>query len=87
MSESKQPSPAASFAVSRWRPDVWPGDQRKADRVVRQFRAELVAAGALVRVGRELIILEARYEAWLSRHDSEVENFDVAANRRRMVQP
>jgi hypothetical protein len=49
--------------------------------LVREFRSELTEAGALARVGRELVIIGARYEKWLQKKGADVPNFDCAANR------
>jgi hypothetical protein len=43
---------------------------------VRVHRQELVAAGALSRVGRELVVLGARYVRWLERKAVDVGHFD-----------
>lgn len=37
--------------------------------------------GALVRVGRELVVLGGRYSRWLERQATNVPGFEIAPNR------
>jgi hypothetical protein len=50
--------------------------------MVRAHKDELLAAGALTRVGREIIVLGARYTRWLEAQATKVPGFEVAANRK-----
>lgn len=72
-----------SWSVSQWPEEIYPGEPGKARYLVRAHRDELLQAGALVRVGRELVILGDRYQAWLARKAAAVPGFECAANRSR----
>ena len=45
-------------------------------------RSDLVAAGALVRVGRQLVVIGKKYARWLELQASEVVDFEIAPNRK-----
>jgi hypothetical protein len=72
-----------SFLLKNWPPHVAPGSVSKARRMVREYRTELTAAGALARVGRELVIIGARFEKWLQKRGAEVPGYECPANRAR----
>ena len=44
---------------------IWPHNSKRADYICRAYRDELVAAGALIRVGRELVVRLEAYDRWL----------------------
>jgi hypothetical protein len=46
-------------------------------------RDELRDAGALTRIGRDLVILGAGYSAWLQKQVNRVDGFEIAPNRTR----
>jgi hypothetical protein len=48
----------------------------------RAYRDELLAAGALTRVGRELVVLGARYARWLESRACEVPGYIPGSLRR-----
>jgi hypothetical protein len=70
-----------SWAVKQWPANVFPGSASRGRRVVREHRNQLVQAGAVVRVGRELVVIGARYQKWLERQATNVPGFECAANR------
>ena len=70
-----------SWAVETWPADVYPHRPNRARYLVRLRRDELMAAGAIVRVGRELVVIGARYSRWLERQASRVPDFEIAPNR------
>jgi hypothetical protein len=72
---------AVSWSVNNWPHDVWPNSAAKARYVVRAHRESLILAGALSRVGRDLIILGNRYEKWLQKQSARVPDFSIAPNR------
>lgn len=72
-----------SWSVATWPREVWPHDSHRARYVVRANRDDLIAAGVLTRVGRELVILGDRYGRWLQRKSADVPGYEVAANRTR----
>jgi hypothetical protein len=71
-----------SWPVSDWPACVYPNDPRKGRYVTRSHREDLVAAGALARVGRELVVIGSRYEKWLQTRAADVPGFEIAPNRR-----
>lgn len=60
--------------------DVWPFDGTKARHVLRVHQAKLVAAGALTRIGHEIVILGAGYAKWLASHTARVTEYTPTAN-------
>jgi hypothetical protein len=70
-----------SWDVEHWPANVYPCRSSKGRYVLRQHREELIAAGVLSRVGRDLVILGAAYAAWLAKHRQSVEGFEIAPNR------
>lgn len=74
-----------SWGIESWPADVYPHRASRARYFVRTHRDELLAAGALVRVGRELVVLGCRYTRWLERQATRVPDFEIAANRSKAV--
>jgi len=70
-----------SWDFSTWPSDVFPFNGSRGRHVVRQNQSELLAAGALVRPGRSIVILGAGYAKWLASKAARVTEFDVPANR------
>jgi hypothetical protein len=70
-----------SWPLSNWPSAIYPNDKRAAKYLVRQHRLELLQAGALVRVGRELAVIGAPYVAWLAKKATCVPGYSVACNR------
>ena len=64
-----------SWELSTWPPEVWPHDTKRAQWLVRAYRKELVAAGALSRVGKTIIFLGTPYSQWLARRADRVVEF------------
>jgi hypothetical protein len=76
-------SPAAvphSWSIADWPLSVYPNDSRRGRYLVREHKGDLLASGALSRVGRELVVLGPRYFRWLERQASRVPDFECAAN-------
>ena len=69
-----------SWSLRDWPEGVYPGAAR-ARYAVRAHRAELLACGALTRIGREIVVLGAGYSAWLAQQAGRVEGFEIAPNR------
>jgi len=69
-----------SWSLNHWPPDVYPGSPSRARYVVRVHRNELLQAGALSRVGRDLIVLGERYGRWLEKNSANVPGYEIAAN-------
>lgn len=74
-----QPIPH-SWSIDEWPSFVYPHRASKARYTIRCHRDELVAAGALTRVGRDLVVLGAGYSAWLSKQGARVDGFQIAPN-------
>jgi hypothetical protein len=70
-----------SWSVNAWPGTVYPNQPNRARYLVNTHRTELMAAGALVRVGRELVVMGTRYARWLERQASRVPDFEIAPNR------
>lgn len=65
-----------SWDFDSWPQSVWPNDPDRAKWVVRSNRRELMAEGALSRIGRRLVILERGYSRWLARQADRVTRFE-----------
>jgi hypothetical protein len=76
-----------SFLLKDWDrfPGIAPGSTARGRKLVAFHRDELVAAGALVRLGRELVIMGGPYAAWLQRRSDRVAGFEIAPNAERKV--
>lgn len=72
-----------SWSVEGWPEAVYPNRPNRARYLIHTNRNDLLAAGALVRVGRELVVIGQRYSRWLERQASRVPDYEVAANRGR----
>ncbi len=70
-----------SWLVKDWPAHVVPGSTSRAKHTIRKHRAELLAVGALGRVGRDLMIFGEGYARFLARQTQRVENYTIAANR------
>lgn len=70
-----------SWSLSDWPENVFPHTTARAKYLVRAQRDSLILAGALVRVGRELVVMDRPYARWLQRQGSRVPGFVCAANR------
>jgi hypothetical protein len=71
-----------SWPVSEWPANVYPNDAGRGRYITRCHRDDLVAAGALARVGRELVVIGDRYSRWLQKRSADVPGFEIAPNRR-----
>ena len=78
---ANRPSIPHSWSLKDWAQDIYPNDSSKATYLVRAHRDELTAAGALVRVGRELVIIGAPYVRWLQKKGAAVLGYECAANK------
>jgi hypothetical protein len=72
-----------SWSLKEWPQDYYPNDSSKATYLVRAHRDELTAAGALVRVGRELVIIGAPYVRWMQKKGAAVHGYECPANKDR----
>ena len=79
----KSPPVPHSWTIESWPADIFPRTASRARYVLRAHRDELTAAGALARVGRELVVIGARYAKWIELHTADVSGFEIAPNRDR----
>lgn len=88
MSHMQRTTPSAaqaphSWDLEHWPTSVYPHSENRARYLIRSQKDALVAAGALARVGRELIVMGDRYTKWLQLQSVNVPNFIAAPNRGR----
>lgn len=70
-----QSRPPRSWELKTWPAEIWPHSHSKGVWVSRAYRKELIAAGAISRVGNKLVFIGAKYETWLERRGQYVEDF------------
>jgi len=70
-----------SWTIESWPAGVYPNTASRARYVLRANRDELIAAGVLARVGRELVVLGERYSKWLQIHCADVPGYQIAPNQ------
>lgn len=75
-----------SWPVRDWPASVYPGNPKAGRWLVRSHRGELVAATALGRVGKSLVIIGPRYVRWLEKKSLAVGDFE-SNNPRMRVSP
>jgi hypothetical protein len=64
-----------SWELETWPLCVWPHDQKRARWILRAYRQELVAAGALTRIGKTLVVVGTNYTRWQTRRAKHVAEF------------
>jgi len=72
-----------SWPINGWPGEMYPNSPDRARYLVRAHRDELVRDGALVRVGRELVIIGEKYARWMQKRASNVPGFECPANKGR----
>ena len=73
-----------AIPVSQWEQHasgLFPWTNTRARRYVWKHANELVEAGALVRLDRELVVMSAQFVLWIMAQTNTVVNYDVPANR------
>lgn len=70
-----------SWDLEHWPQEVYPHSERRARYVLRAHRNDLLAAGAIVRVGRVLVVIGDRYTRWLQLQASNVPEYASNANQ------
>jgi hypothetical protein len=73
---SNAPSIPHSWCVKNWPPGVYPGNSSRARNVLRSYRNDLVAEGALTRLGRDLIVIGNGYARFLTKRAARVLEFE-----------
>jgi hypothetical protein len=69
-----------SWTIEEWPSGIYPNKPSRARYTIRAHRDELVRAGALVRVGRDLVVIGPSYAAWLHKHGAQVCGYKIAPN-------
>lgn len=70
-----------SWDLEHWPEAVYPHERGRARYLVRMHKLDLIAAGALARVGREFVFLGGPYTRWLQKQTTRAAVFDIAPNR------
>ena len=71
-----------SWDMEHWPVDVYPHSGGRAKYLVRTYRDELLHAGVMSRVGRELVFLGVRYTRWLEGRAVYVPDYVPPPNRK-----
>lgn len=71
-----------SWDLENWPPSVYPNRESRARYLLRAHREELILAGALTRVGRELVVFGEGYSRWLQKKSVDVPDFVALTNRK-----
>lgn len=74
-----------SWDIEHWPEGVYPHGESRARYMLRAYRDELMTAGALARVGRELVVIGDRYTRWLHARACHVPGFECPANQPRKL--
>ena len=69
------------WTIKTWPRDVYPYDGAKGRHLIRVHQAKLSAAGALTRIGHEIVVLGAGYAKWMASNAPRVTEYTPAANR------
>jgi len=72
-----------SWALDEWPAAVYPGTPSKGKYTVQTHRDALIDCGALVRVGRDLVVIGPNYAGWMARQGSRVRDYSIAPNAAR----
>jgi hypothetical protein len=70
-----------SWDLEHWPAHVYPHDKARARYLIRAHKCELIAAGALARIGREFVIIGMPYTRWLQKQTTRAAVYDIAPNR------
>jgi hypothetical protein len=70
-----------SWSIKNWPPSVYPNDSRRAEYLVREHGLELLRGGALVRIGRERVVIGAPYVKWMAKQAVRVPGYEIACHR------
>lgn len=69
-----------SWSLNEWPKDVFPNRPSSARQLVAAHRDALLAEGALVRPGREIVVLSEGYDRWLRKQAARVIGYEIAPN-------
>jgi hypothetical protein len=80
---SRSVGTGASFGVKNWPHYIYPGSPTKGRRLVRLYKRELIDAGAVSRIGRELVVFVEPFNRWMQKRGRMVADYECPANRAR----
>ncbi len=66
-----------SWGITTWPEKVWPHTPSRARNMIAKYKASLLEANAISRIGRELVIDGQRYRKWIDSHQNKVNDFDT----------
>ena len=72
------------WTVNNWPRDIYPYDGAKARHILRVHQTALIEAGALTRIGRQIVVQGAGYSRWMAQNAGNVVEFaetKMAPNR------
>jgi hypothetical protein len=64
-----------------WPEHCFPHTAEAGRHLCREHRDSLMQAGALVRIGREIVVMGVPYIGWLKKHASRVLDFELPCNK------
>jgi hypothetical protein len=64
-----------SWDLEHWPVDVYPHTESRARYLIRAYRDELTLAGALTRVGREIVVFGEGYSRFLEKRKAQVPGY------------
>jgi hypothetical protein len=79
--QTVQPLPH-SWYIEDWPPYVVPGNPSRGRHLVLMHQDELIACGALARIGRRKVLLGAGFAVFLAKSVGRVAGFEIAPNRK-----
>ena len=80
ITSAAEPAPH-SWDIEHWPASVYPHTPNRGRYVVRMHRNDLMLAGALTRIGREIVVIGHAYTKWLAKKSANVTDFEIAPNR------
>ena len=79
------PSLQHSWSFDGWPEDVYPHTPERARYLFRHHKAELIAAGAVCRIGTKILFLGAGYSLWMASATAKMRGFEATVHRERKV--
>jgi hypothetical protein len=70
-----------SWTIQGWPRDVYPNCESRARYIFRMHKDSLLAAGAVCRVGRDLVFFGSNYQRWLEKKRGDVAGYEIAPNK------
>jgi hypothetical protein len=69
-----------SWDLEHWPAHVYPHEKGRARYLIRAHKYDLIAAGALARIGREFVIIGVPYVRWLQKQTARAAVYSIAPN-------